>query len=137
MPRKRKGNKRYPLKLNWTEVIALFKLGKYWVDFDEGVVYSGRTNKPVYTFVGGRHKDKADEAYLWCRVYSGQGVRSMPVAQAVWVAKTLHPIPPGFEVHHRDLDRRNNRWLNLFCLYVDDHNKLHAGIGLLLEEAPF
>lgn len=36
------------------------------------------------------------------------------------------PIPEGYEIHHKDLNRANNKIENLECLECCEHKKLHA-----------
>lgn len=121
----------YINRLTWEAVIRLFDEGRYYADFDEGIVYSGRTKKPLYTFTGN------DGKHLWCRIFAVPGMRSCPVAQLIWVARTRTPIPEGWEVHHRNLDPTDNRWKNLFCLFRLDHDKLHKAESLDLTEEAF
>lgn len=40
--------------------------------------------------------------------------------------KNYGPIPPGYEVHHIDHDRRNNEPENLTLLSAEEHRKRHA-----------
>ncbi len=40
-------------------------------------------------------------------------------------------VPPGFEVHHKDLDRANNDISNLELLSEDEHLAEHNAIGVL------
>ena len=36
------------------------------------------------------------------------------------------PIPPGYNIHHRDEDRRHNAIENLECLTKSEHGKIHG-----------
>lgn len=45
--------------------------------------------------------------------------------RAVW-EREMHPIPDGWDVHHRDHDKTNNALSNLICLSKADHTRLHA-----------
>jgi len=40
--------------------------------------------------------------------------------------KANGPIPHGFDVHHRDLDKSNNEPDNLLALSASDHGRLHG-----------
>lgn len=66
------------------------------------------------------------------RLYWGSKKVNIAVSRLVWMAKTLQPIPPRFEVHHADDNRHNNNWKNLICVHTLDHKKLHNE-----EEVPF
>ena len=37
------------------------------------------------------------------------------------------PIPPGYQIHHLDDDRLNNRPENLACISATAHKRLHGG----------
>lgn len=37
-------------------------------------------------------------------------------------------IPEGYEIHHKDLNRNNNKIENLECISTSDHRKLHADL---------
>lgn len=52
--------------------------------------------------------------------------RSCHVSQLVWMVTTWQPIPPNFEIHHRDEDCNNNEPGNLICVHRLDHPKLHG-----------
>jgi hypothetical protein len=64
-------------------------------------------------------------------------MRHLPISCAVWLAGARRPIPKGFEIHHRNTDTSDNRWLNLFCLFGKDHSKLHNGDLLDDDKTPF
>jgi hypothetical protein len=129
---------KYKGRLTQQEVLDLFHQGRYYVDPDTGIVYSGKTRKPLYTFYG--NKDKQTKR-KWCRVFAYPRSRAMPVSHCVWLWKTRTPIPPGFEIHHRNEDGSDDRWKNLFALHELDHKKLHNGPGEpmddLLRNTPF
>jgi len=44
--------------------------------------------------------------------------------RAVWEA-AFGPIPPGYDVHHDDLNTQNNELDNLQCLPAGQHSRLH------------
>lgn len=127
----------YNGKLTNEEIIALFDQGAYKVNPEKGII-SRRDGRKLYTFFGGK-EGNGDEA-LWCRLYSRGKMRSLPVAHCIWMYKTHRSIPDGFEVHHRNTDKQDNRWKNLFCLFSMDHRKLHLDNGDvedLLQVSPF
>lgn len=128
----------YAGKLTHEEIIALFNQGVYKVDIEAGTVHA-RNGRELYTFPGGNDCDDPDSA-LWVRLYSRGKMRSLPVAHCVWLFKSQRAIPDDFEIHHRNTNKRDNRWLNLFCLFDLDHRKLHRDTGEvddLLETTPF
>lgn len=129
----------YSERLTRKEVIALFRQGKYRVDPDLGEVYGRDDTKPLYTYVGDADKDKP--GHRWVRLFDQPKMRALPVSHCVWMWVTRHPIPVGFEIHHRNLDCTDDRWVNLFCLYGKDHEKLHNPKGecgdLLDDGTPF
>ena len=51
--------------------------------------------------------------------------------QAVWISYN-GPIPKGYEIHHKDLNKENNDISNLECLTKKEHHDLHN--ALLTEE---
>lgn len=123
----------YPEKLTHLEIIELFRSGKYLVDPDRGQVLSGRTKKQLYTYTGGWKAGQGpinpEAGSLWLHLFATPKIRAIQVSHCVWLFKTGVPIPPGFQIHHRDLDQRNNSWRNLFCLFHMDHSKLHRNNG--------
>ena len=52
--------------------------------------------------------------------------RTIAICRLVWMYHAGRLIPDGFDIHHRDEDRENNRWDNLICIYGADHPKLHS-----------
>jgi hypothetical protein len=136
--------KGYNGKLTHEEIIALFNASVYRVDPNRGIVMD-RRGKRLYTFPGGQSRsrqstkqsarqrsltEKPDtETFteaLWVRLYSRRKMRSLPVAHCVWLYVAQRPIPDGFEIHHRNTLKTDNRWRNLYCLFDLDHRKLHA-----------
>lgn len=63
------------------------------------------------------------ERYYRCGSYFQRDGKALHVA--VWEA-CEGPVPEGFEVHHRDHDRSNNRRSNLELLEGSEHARLHA-----------
>ena len=68
--------------------------------------------------------------------FDGDYRRGIAVARLVWMSVTKRTIPKGFEIHHMDVDYKNNAWSNLYCLYKLDHKKLHNR-HLINEPPPF
>ena len=50
--------------------------------------------------------------------------RTVPEHRLVWI-KAHGPIPPGYEIHHRDGNPRNNKLENLIMLTKSAHKKEH------------
>jgi hypothetical protein len=48
------------------------------------------------------------------------------VHRKVWITH-YGPIPSGWEIHHINGKRKDNRIENLVCLSHDDHEELHRG----------
>lgn len=42
----------------------------------------------------------------------------------VW-EKEIGPIPPGFDIHHKNLDKSDNSIGNLECLSKSNHTRIH------------
>ncbi len=40
------------------------------------------------------------------------------------------PVPPGFQLHHRDGDKQNNDIANLELVSFADHKRIHSGCEL-------
>jgi len=95
----------------------------------------------VYTFVNQRLHKSAKviscqpnvQGYLYSRIYCTPYVISIGLHRVSWMARHDQLIPPGFEIHHIDLDRENNDADNLVALAPFDHRKFH----LETEEVPF
>ena len=124
MPRKE-----YNKRLTNLDILELFENGSYWVDLNEGVVYSDQKKAPVYTYEGNA------EGHLFTRLYSQPKHRSLPVTHVVWMFGTREALPAKWEIHHRDLDVQNNSFNNLVAVHPIDHRKLHADTPV--DEVPF
>lgn len=110
----------YRETLSDLEVLALFDAGRYQCDLEAGAILSKR-GRAVHVTLGGNPK-----RYHYVRLYRGNSAhRMMPVAHVVWIVGNRVALPEGFEVHHRDTDCTNNRYLNLYALFKLDHQKLH------------
>lgn len=117
----------YNRRLSQQEVIRLLHNPKrYLVDPDIGSIASARTRRPLYEFTNKQSPSK------WVRLYESQAHRAIAVSWCIWLFMTKVPIPFGFEIHHRNTDVEDNRWLNLFCLFRMDHSKLHNGDDLIV-----
>lgn len=120
-------------KLSEEGVIEAFKAYRYYLKGD---------NPKVYRTKGTRVKefDALDDSgnktgYLYVRIYSNGLGRTIGIHRLCWMVTTGHTIPPGWEIHHRDLNPSNNAFDNLYCLHPLDHKKLHR--GLILEDTSF
>jgi hypothetical protein len=100
-------------------LLGLLAAGTYTVDADTGRVYARGDARPLSTFGAKRRR--------FVRLHHDRTRRGIAVARLVWVSVARCPVPPGFEVHHRDEDSGNDAWTNLICLHKLDHQKVHAG----------
>jgi len=123
-------HKRYSKKLTHQEVIKLFDDGRYSVNLEQGRVYSSKTGKELFTYVGN------DAGHLYVRLYCAPSYKAMPVSHVVWIMGTRSPVPKDFEVHHRNRNTKDNCFDNLFALHKIDHRKLHHGL-IEQADAPF
>ena len=49
---------------------------------------------------------------------------------AVWKKHWgVEEIPAGCVIHHLDWNKNNNKWENLVCLTVEEHERVHNKIG--------
>lgn len=124
MPRKE-----YNKRLTNLDILELFENGSYWVDLNEGVVYSQRIRAAVFVYEGNA------EGHLFTRLYSQPKHRSLPVSHVVWMFGTRESLPAKWEIHHRDKDVQNNSFNNLVAVHPIDHRKLHADEPV--EDIPF
>lgn len=107
---------RYKQLLTQKQIVRLLKLGCYRVE-EDGTVTGPRG--VVTPFEGNERCD------LFVRLYNNGRRKTIAVVRLIWLANTLTPIPPHFEVHHLNLDRADNRWDNLVLLHEKDHRKIH------------
>lgn len=112
-------------RLSQSDILSLLSSGAYQVDLDTGAVY-GRSGRLLKSFVGN------PEGHLFIRLYDQGKEKTIAVSRLVWMARTRRTIPKNFEIHHQDQNVQNNHWRNLYCLYEDDHRKLHG-----FDEVPF
>lgn len=78
----------------------------------------------VAVFRGERFtRDECTGYYLAAR--KGTDGRRERLHVAVWEAHN-GPLPDGMQVHHRDLDKRDNEADNLVALTASEHSRLHA-----------
>lgn len=111
---------RYPAMLTNRDIIKLLRHKVYAIDPDTGTVSQGWGDfKTLRPYVGNK------EGHLFIRLYFGGKRKTIAVSRLVWMAVTLCPIPPEFEIHHRDEQPDNNNWRNLLCYHKLDHRKIH------------
>jgi hypothetical protein len=135
-------SKRYPMVMSQKEVLQLLKEGVYYLDeTGDGparLLRGGREVTKVYLDNG---NGRGGGGRAWVRLYWNGRRKQIMFAKLVWMAHTRRVVPTGFEIHHRDLDRRNDRWGNLVCVHELDHRKFHGqGAELPLpdtEDIPF
>jgi hypothetical protein len=78
-------------------------------------------DKPLRMMGGGRTNDR-----LRVLLRHKQERKHLLVHRLVYCHMTGAPVPAGFDVHHLNGDRFDNRWENLIALSRRDHEKLHA-----------
>lgn len=124
---------RYNKKLTAKEIIKLFDNGFYTVDLFLGLLYSGKTEEELFTYEGN------DEGHLFVRLYKAPKMITTAVSRIIWIIGNRLAIPKDFEIHHKDLDVKNNCFNNLYALSKIDHKKLHNNNLILKqdEEIPF
>lgn len=109
--------KRYPDVLTQKEILRLLRRRVYVVDLETWEVTGP---KGIVTPV------PDEQGYLFVRLYWERKRKMIAVHKLVWMAGSGRPVPPQFEIHHRDEDNTNNAWTNLLCVHKLDHAKLHA-----------
>src|SRR6185369_7049136 len=102
---------RYPQVLTQHEIIKLLRAGVYCVDPRTAEVTRG--GRVVTPFV-------AEDGRAWVRLYDDNKRKMICRNRLVWMSQTLAIIPRDFEIHHDDLDNRNDAWDNLVCLHKLD-----------------
>lgn len=124
--------------LSQKEVLKALRIGLYSVDQATGEVRNQK-GRIITPFPGGKDGNRWFVYLYW----NGRR-RAIAVPRLVWMSVTKRVIPHGFEIHHRDENKRSNDWSNLFCLFELDHKKLHGSdllasnqIGQESEEVPF
>ena len=66
----------------------------------------------------------------YCRIYDSTQRRLRMEHVLVW--ESVHgPVPPGFDVHHRDENKLNNAIDNLELLSKTAHKRVHGGCVLI------
>jgi len=106
------------------------------VDLCTGEVYSlnGKWRKLTHTVCGrnGYHYPSVTIYRFYYRWEHGKKVRvcrrrKIAVHKLVWIA-AYGPIPRGYQVHHKDLDRMNPELTNLELLTIEDHHDRHNAV---------
>jgi len=106
-----------------SQLIKILNSGKYLVDPANGLVTKAG-GEPLCTIRGKLNKEGQ---HLFVCIYDGKCRKRVGVHRLIWLYVTQEPIPPKYEIHHRNTDKEDNRWVNLFCLHPLDHDKLHNG----------
>lgn len=116
----------YRETLTDAEVLKVLRKGLYEVCPKTAEVRRG--GRPLTPYLD-------DDGRYWIRMYWDGKRRTIARAKLVWMSQTGNRVPPGFQVHHDDLDTRNDAWPNLICLHALDHCKQHA--EAMQETLPF
>lgn len=99
--------------LDYATVLQLIKQGEMLVNLCTTVVtFRGRVLVP---FTDRRRR------YLFVRIYYRGARRAVSVHRLVWMKHHGRVVPPGFDIHHRDANPRNNRYTNLQKLALGKH----------------
>lgn len=88
-------------------ILALIEQRRLYVDAEQGLVYAPKSNtpsKPVGALTA--------KGYLRACVTLGGKQMHFMVHRIIWVAVN-GPVPPGYQVDHRDTDKSNNCIANL------------------------
>ena len=49
---------------------------------------------------------------------------------SVWKKRwNREDVPPGCVIHHLDWNKNNNKWENLVCVTIEEHERIHNIIG--------
>lgn len=92
----------------------------------EGLIYSKKTKR----FIG--YKDCSrmtrcgrDSTYKQVRIFGKQGSLFGTIGRLVWVF-TFGEVPEGWDVHHIDGNKLDDRITNLCILTKKEHQRIHA-----------
>ena len=113
---------RYPSLLTQKEIVRLLRHGIYAVCPTTAAV-TGPSGEVVTPF----DEHHEDGNRLFVRLYWNKKRKTISLARLAWMARTLQPVPPKFEIHHRNGVRYDNAFDNLLCVHKLDHDKLHCG----------
>lgn len=102
------------------ELIEVIYSDKYIVNPDNGSI-TYRNGSPL------RIDRDSDGDRLFVTIYYKGKRKKVGIHRIIWLYVTKEPTPPKYEIHHRNEDKEDNRWSNLFCLHPLDHDKLHNG----------
>jgi hypothetical protein len=111
MPRKYKS-------LTYARVLQAIRAGRITVDL-----------KKLEIFKDGRlmiQRPDSTDRYLFVRIYLDGARRAVAVHRIVWMSVRRKLVPDGYDIHHRDGDRRNNRYKNLRAMTAAKHRALTA-----------
>lgn len=120
--------------ISQAQILEIIAEGRYRVDTDLGLVYSGKTGKEVYTWNRGKHP-RSPHKFVRLH-YKGKRI-GIARARLVWMVANNSTIPDGWEIHHRNTDPVDDRDSNLLCLHKNDHKKFHHSAEPETQDAPF
>lgn len=68
-----------------------------------------------------RQRPDSRDRYLFVRLYFEGARRAVAVHRIVWMARRLKCVPDGYDIHHRDGNKRNNNYRNLRAISSHAH----------------
>lgn len=111
MPRKYK-------VLTYARVLQAIKAGRITANLRTAVI---RKDGRVMV----QRPDSTDR-YLFVRIYLDGARRAVAVHRIVWMCRRRKAPPPGYDIHHKDADKRNNAYKNLRAMSATKHRQLAA-----------
>lgn len=127
MPTRSSYPKNGPIKI----IYQRLRNGSLVVDFKTGEVYSVKPPGYYRKLI----PFECDCGYLFVAIYKRvkhrDGTftdfrRGIAVHKLVWIAFHKRAVPRGYEVHHKNRNKKKNGIKNLRCLSRSKHRELHA-----------
>ncbi len=116
------------LQISDEELVGWIINGDLTVPLDNPteITLFGRSNKVYENGTGGFNSSGSRFSFGF---ENKKRRRTIVRAKLVWMAGAKRIVPDGFQIHHDDLDRYNDEYGNLLCLFSDDHEKVHSRIS--------
>jgi HNH endonuclease len=92
----------------------------------------GSSKAEVIEYRGHRYRLYPNGGKTHRRYFSGSEPRSGFLHRHIWEDEK-GPIPPGYEIHHKDENTLNNNISNLECITKKEHRNKHLLTGKALE----